>query len=140
MSPSRFDHLPNLATIPAPVPPERNKGIVDVNEDTIADRDVVERAREYTRGLCSTARAGAAAVDVLALVREQAEYHPEAVGSGINWEAAAAALAELILANKEYDDANSAFGRAPSMEACERFLAADKRRAAALARVQGGAA
>lgn len=47
MSPSRLDYLPNLATIPAPVPPERDPGVVDVNESTIADRDVVERAREH---------------------------------------------------------------------------------------------
>lgn len=51
MSPSRFDHLPNLATIPAPVPPERDKGIVDVTEDTIADRDVVEQARKHIASL-----------------------------------------------------------------------------------------
>jgi len=51
MSASRLDYLPNLATIPAPVPPERDKGIVDVNEDTIADRDVVERAREHIASL-----------------------------------------------------------------------------------------
>ena len=51
MSPSRFDYLPNLATIPAPVPPERDKGIVDVNENTIADRDVVEQARKHIASL-----------------------------------------------------------------------------------------
>lgn len=51
MTSSRFDYLPNLATIPAPVPPERDKGIVDVNEDTVADRDVVERARKHIASL-----------------------------------------------------------------------------------------
>lgn len=51
MSPSRLDYLPNLVTIPAPVPPERDKGIVDVNENTIADRDVVAKAREHIASL-----------------------------------------------------------------------------------------
>ena len=49
--------------------------------------------------------AAAEPVDVLALVRDQADYHPEMMASGEEWEAAVVALAELIRTNNALQDA-----------------------------------
>lgn len=54
-----------------------------------------------------------ARADLQVLVREQAEYHPEAVGSGDRWDAAAAALAELIDQNKVMRQALTRLSKSP---------------------------
>lgn len=38
-----------LVTIPADLPPERDPGVIDVNEDTLADRATVSDIREALR-------------------------------------------------------------------------------------------
>lgn len=39
----------HLATIPAPLPPKRDPGVVDVTPDTLGDRATVAHIREWNR-------------------------------------------------------------------------------------------
>lgn len=86
-------------------------------------------------------------IDVLAVMLQSADAlkYAGARRAGIDSVLEArAAVAELIAADEEYDKASDAFDAAINTEAStecwNRLTRAKKRRAAALARVQGGAA
>jgi len=103
-------------------------------------------SKAAARDAAATAiQAQTADVDVLAVIRRHAESHRSAAASDAysaqeapRLEAAFAAVAELIEADDEYDEAwRSMAGRTNT---AARREAAGLRRAAALARAKGGAA